>query len=178
MLRAQHPRTHLHLLHLQLFTAITPKNIKARWIKAGLYPLNPDKVLRDIQKPLAELTVRKPDETKGRFSLQDEVLQTPVTAEHVTALHSLIEQDARTLDETSKKRLQKLANAAKLSFAECALLQDENQFLFKQNDEAKRRRSTNQRQEDTMVATRGGTPSEIHEESLENFGGSASARTC
>jgi hypothetical protein len=109
-------------------TAITPRNIKAGWVKAGLYPFNPDKVLRDIQKPLAELTIRKPDKVK--FNLQDEVLQTPVTAEHVIALHNLIEQDAGSLDETSKNRLQKLANAAKLSTAEYALLQDENEFLF------------------------------------------------
>jgi hypothetical protein len=95
-----------------------------------LYPFNPDKVLRDIQKPLAELTTRNPDEANVRFFLQDEVIQTPVTAEHVTALHSLIEQEAHTLDETSKRRVQKLANAAKLSFAEYAPLQDENQFLF------------------------------------------------
>jgi hypothetical protein len=39
----------------------------------------------------------------------------------------------------NRQRLQKLANAAQISFAECALLQDENQLLFKQNDEAKRR---------------------------------------
>lgn len=52
--------------------AITPKNIEAGWIKAGMYPFNPDKVLRDIQRPMAELTIRKPDE--GRSYLQDEVL--------------------------------------------------------------------------------------------------------
>jgi hypothetical protein len=77
-----------------------------------MHPLNPDKVLRDIQKPLAELTVPKADEVKVRSCLQGEVLQTPVTVEDVTALHSLIEQDAHTLDGTGKKRLQKLANAA------------------------------------------------------------------
>jgi hypothetical protein len=64
-----------------------------------------------------------------------------VTAEHVTALHSLVERDAGTLDKT-KKRVLKLANAAKLSLAGCALLEDGNQFLLKQNNEAKRRRST------------------------------------
>jgi hypothetical protein len=62
-------------------------------------------VLRDIQKPLAELTVPKVDEVKAPC-LQGEVLQTPVTMEDVTALHNLIEQDAYTLDEASRRRLQ------------------------------------------------------------------------
>jgi uncharacterized protein YicC (UPF0701 family) len=73
--------------------------------------------------------------------LQDELPQTPVTAEALASLRSRIEEDAHALDETSRKRLQKLANAAQVSFAECALLQDENRLLFKQNNEAKRRRS-------------------------------------
>src|SRR6266480_6386388 len=44
--------------------ALTSRNIKAGWIKAGLYPFNPDRVLRDILKPLAELTVAKANEAK------------------------------------------------------------------------------------------------------------------
>ena len=55
-------------------------------------------------------------------------------------------QDAHALDETSKqhlqRHLQKLANAAQTSFAEHALLQDQNRFLAKINNEAKVRRST------------------------------------
>ncbi|KAK9244194.1 hypothetical protein V1506DRAFT_507773 [Lipomyces tetrasporus] len=94
--------------------ALTPRNIKAGWTKAGLCSFNPDRVLRDIQKPLAELTVPKADEVK----------------------------DAHTLDETSKLRLQKLANAAQVSFADCALLLDENRLLFQQNNESKCRKST------------------------------------
>ncbi|KAK3081915.1 hypothetical protein LTS18_012382 [Coniosporium uncinatum] len=102
--------------------ALTSKNSKAGWIKAGLYPINPDRVLRDIQKPLAELTIPNADEVV-RSCPQGEVLRTPVTAEGLTSLR-LIEQDAHMLDETSKQRLQKLANAAQVSFAECALLLD------------------------------------------------------
>lgn len=62
------------------------------------------------------------------------------------SLHNLIKQDAHTLNETSIQRLQrpiqKLANAAQISFAERALLQDQNQFLTRMNNEAKVRRST------------------------------------
>ena len=63
------------------------------------------------------------------------------------SLHRLIEQDARAHDEKSQQRLQKrpekFANAGQISFAKCALPQDENQLLFKQNNEAKRGKSTN-----------------------------------
>ena len=122
--------------------ALTSKNIMAGWIKAGLYPFNPDRVLRSIPKPLAELTVPKAKEVKVWSCPVGEVLQTPVTAEALTSLHNLIEQEAHALDVMSQQRLQKFAKAAQISFAECALLQDENQLLFKQNDEAKRRKST------------------------------------
>ena len=73
---------------------------------------------------------------------QDEVLQTPVTAEALTSLHSLIEQDTHALNERSKQRLQKFANAAQIPFTERALLADKNRLLIKQNNEAKVRRST------------------------------------
>jgi hypothetical protein len=121
--------------------ALSPKNIQAGWMKAGLFPFNPDRVLKDIQRPPAELTVPKTNDIRVRSCLQSEILHTPVTAEDVTALCSLINQTADNLDETSKRRLQKLANAATTSLAECALLHDENKLLFKQNDEAKRRQT-------------------------------------
>ena len=44
-----------------------------------------------------------------------------MTAEDVTALHSLIAQDADNLDKTNRLRLQKLANAAHVSLAEHTL---------------------------------------------------------
>src|SRR5205814_1053010 len=84
--------------------------------------------------------------------LQDEVLQTSmtpvllVTTEALTSLQNLIKQDAHTLDKTSKQRIQrhvqKLVSAAKTSFTQCTLLQDQNRFLLKTNNEAKVRRST------------------------------------
>ncbi|KAL8634877.1 MAG: hypothetical protein Q9228_007571, partial [Teloschistes exilis] len=71
---------------------------------------------------------------------------TPVTAEGLTPIHKLIKQDAHGLDEISKQRLhrhvQKIASAARISFAECALLQDQSRLLAKINGEAKVRRST------------------------------------
>jgi septum formation inhibitor MinC len=80
---------------------------------------------------------------------QDEVPQTPLTpvsAEGLTSLHNLIKQDALTLNEKSIPRLQrhiqKLANAAQMSIAQRALLEDEKQLLTRMNNEAKVRRST------------------------------------
>jgi hypothetical protein len=121
--------------------SLTHRNILAGWAKAGLHPLNPDRVLRDIQKPLAEVYVSQEGKAKVE-SCPQEVLQTPVTSEALTSLRNLIEQDTHMLDEPSKQRLQKLANAAQNSFAERALLFDENQLLFKQNKESKTRKST------------------------------------
>jgi hypothetical protein len=73
---------------------------------------------------------------------------TPVTAEGLTWLTDLIKQDAcaAVSDEASRQRLQrrvqKLASAAKISFAKQSLLQDHNRLLYKINSEAKVRRST------------------------------------
>jgi hypothetical protein len=58
-----------------------------------------------------------------------------VTAEALTSLYSLIEQDAIILDSPSKQHLQKFANAAQKSFAECAILLDENRLLLEQNND-------------------------------------------
>jgi DDE superfamily endonuclease len=132
--------------------AFTKRNITAAWAAGGLFPFNPDRVLRATPKTPAQLTVLKADEMKLGSCLQNEVLQTPVTpvtpvsAEALTSLHNLIKQDAHTLNETSiqhlQRHVQKLANAAQISFAERALLHDQNQFLTRMNNEAKVRRNT------------------------------------
>jgi len=112
-----------------------------------LLPFNPERVLRDTPKPPAELTVLK--EVKVGSCPQDEVLQTlvtPVITEALASLHNLIKWNPYTIDETSKQRLQrhvqKLASAAQISFAERALLQDQNRFLSSMNNEAEVRRTT------------------------------------
>ena len=62
------------------------------------------------------------------------------------SLHNLIKQDTCILNEMGKQRLerhvQKLADAAQISFAERALLHDQNQMLVRMNNKAKVRRST------------------------------------
>jgi hypothetical protein len=130
--------------------AMTKKNILAEWAKSGLFPFNPDRVLRDITKPVAEAPTPLPIRTgcggSGPYP-QHDVVQTPVTPVSSEALASLltqIKQDPH--DETSTKRhqklVQKLANAAEISFAQQALDQDQIQLLSKVNDEAKTRLKT------------------------------------
>jgi hypothetical protein len=103
-------------------------------------------------KPPAQSTVPRADEIQVGSCHQDEVSQTPVTpvtpasAEGLVSLQNLIKQDAHTLNKASIQRLerhvQKLANAAQISFAERDLLYDRNQMLIRMNNEAKVRRST------------------------------------
>jgi hypothetical protein len=52
-----------------------------------------------------------------------------------------VERDTEALDDESKLRLETVLNAAQISFAERALLEDDNKSLINRNNEAKRRRT-------------------------------------
>jgi hypothetical protein len=127
--------------------AFTAKNIKASFAASSLYPLNPDRVLRTVPKPLAEVTRVVTNEVPSQ---EDEVLQTsiiPVSADGLMLLqHLILKKDAHALDETSQQNLQrhllKLAKATQLSLAKSALQQNHIQLLMTVNNEAKFRRST------------------------------------
>ncbi|KAF2022603.1 hypothetical protein EK21DRAFT_13809, partial [Setomelanomma holmii] len=125
--------------------ALIKRNIQAGWAATGLFLFYPERVFRHTPKPPTPLPVPGADE----IVVVPEVPQTPVTpvtAEALIPLHNLIKEDARALDVVSQRRLQrhvqKLASAAQVSFAECALLQDQNQSLIKINKEAKGRQLT------------------------------------
>jgi hypothetical protein len=130
--------------------AFTPKNIIAGFAASGLFPFDPDRVLRSMPKPVVNLSVPRVDGVPARMFSQNEVPQTPVTpvsTEGLMSLHNLImKHDACTLDETRRRNLQrhlqKYAKAAQVSFAKGALQQNHIQLLLKVNDEAKVRRST------------------------------------
>jgi hypothetical protein len=76
--------------------AFTPKNIKAGFAASGLFPFNPERVLRTVPNPAAELTILVPNEACPRQDSVpegDAVLQTPVTpvsAEGLMSLQNLI----------------------------------------------------------------------------------------
>ena len=130
--------------------AFTRRNIMAGWKATGLFPFEPGKVLQDLPKPPTQLLV--PAAGKVVVPCQPEEAPrtpvtptTPVTTEALTSLHEMIKCDTLTLDERSKQRIerrvQKLATAARVSFAERSLLQDHNRFLSKINGEVRARRS-------------------------------------
>jgi hypothetical protein len=136
--------------------ALTPKNIKAAWAASGLFPFNPDRVLRKTLKPIS-VSTREACQTELLPCLGEEVPQapmlvapitpvTPVTTDALTTLHASIVDYTRAPDRTTKhdmqKSIQKLANAAYMSFAERDLLREQSQFLSKTNNEAKIRQST------------------------------------
>jgi hypothetical protein len=129
--------------------ALTSRNIRAGWSAAGLFPFNPEQVLRDVPKPVTEVGSIDPEAEATSVDLLSEVPRTPITPviiEALTSMYDLIVRDTYALDATNKdrlqKRIQKLACAAKVSFATQALLKDRNQFLLEINREAKVRRST------------------------------------
>jgi hypothetical protein len=128
--------------------ALSKRNILAGWAATGLFPFNPERVFRHTPRPPDAATMPEAVEVVTSFP-QDEELQTPVTpvtTEALASLHNLIKQDTLGPHDQSTQRIQrhvqKLASAAQISFAECALLRDQNQFLSEINKEAKVRRST------------------------------------
>jgi hypothetical protein len=111
--------------------AFSKRNIMQAWAATGLFPFNPDRVLRRTPKPPAQLALPRSEETTGNSGMPDEVPQTPITpvsAEAFISLHNLIKKDTHTLNETSiprvQKCVQKLANAGQRAFASCALLEN------------------------------------------------------
>jgi hypothetical protein len=132
--------------------AFTPRNIKAGFAASGLFPLNPERVLRGMPKPLAETAIPQIEEVEVRagFSSQDSVPQTPVTPVSAEALLSLqnviLHKDAHALDEPSKQKLaghlQKFVKAVRKVSANIILKDEQIKLLNTINNEAKVRRST------------------------------------
>ena len=128
--------------------AFSEKNILAGWRASGLYPFNPDKVLTEIPRPVAEptVTVTVIKTTEIDLCPEDEIVQTPTSSTGLASLYNQIERDAYANDEASKQRMlrhvQKFANAAEISFAERAIQRDQIQFLREVNDEGKVRQAT------------------------------------
>ena len=114
--------------------AFTPRNIKSGWSKTGLYPFNPDRILNNIQTPQVEEVVNQIANLNTDLPIYDDMLPTPVTFESLALLRTEIERDT-ALDHSGRHRFQKLANAAEKAFSDRALLLDENNLLFKQNNE-------------------------------------------
>jgi hypothetical protein len=67
----------------------------------------------------------------------------PVTAESLTSLRRIIEQNIPVLNNHSQQSIRKLVNAAERAMTARDLLFKENFDLFKQNNESHTRESTN-----------------------------------
>jgi hypothetical protein len=129
--------------------AFTRRNILVGWSKGGLFPSNPQRVLRDLQKPstgpaniVGGLVARCPQDSTVPLPTKPVTPVTPVSAEAFRSLQDLIiEQDARGLEDTNKqdleRHLQKLTKAAQTSIARNVLQQERIQFLLSVNNEAK-----------------------------------------
>jgi hypothetical protein len=130
--------------------AFTAKNIKAGFAACGLFPLHPDRVLKNMPKPPADLSISRADEAIVGSCLQDEIPRTPVTpvsADGFMTLQNLIiKQVAHALDDTSKQKLErhvlKFTKAGQQLLVKEALKDERIQFLNTINNEAKVRRST------------------------------------
>lgn len=110
--------------------AFTPKNIKAGSAATGMFPFNPDRVLRSMPKPPSQLIIPTPhDEVVEARTHAENLPRTPVTPMSESALNTLqdfiIERDAYALDEINKENLnrhvQKLKNAAGTALAKSAI---------------------------------------------------------
>ncbi|TAQ90358.1 hypothetical protein B7494_g1303 [Chlorociboria aeruginascens] len=133
--------------------AFTPRNIKAGFAASGLYPFNPDRVLRHMPKPPADpdnLIVPRAEEANIGSCPQDEVPQTPVTpvsADGFMSLQNLIIKEvAHALDDTCKQKLErhvlKFTKAGQQGLVREALKDNRIELLNTINNEAKVRRST------------------------------------
>jgi hypothetical protein len=126
--------------------SLTKRNIIAAWRGSGLFPLNPERVLAHVPKPPTELRISNADELRFESRPGYEALPTPTTPVSGEALTSLLERIKSIPDDDAssqhKDRLQqKVANAAQTYLAKIALLNDQNTFLAKINNEGKARRS-------------------------------------
>jgi hypothetical protein len=123
--------------------ALNSRNIISGWSKTGLRPFNPERVLKDIQKPGVNIDLITTEIEKPCDFLQPQ-LETPKTAESLMSLRKRIEESIAQggeFDGPCKSDIQKLANTAENAFTDRAILLDENLLLFEQNNEKATRKS-------------------------------------
>jgi hypothetical protein len=119
-------------------SAMVSRNILSGWSKTGLFPFNPDRVLRDI-RPVAPVPLQVEAAAAQRSRSQGS-LQTPTTTEGLRILCGKINKGIRGQDDHHKILLQHLAHAAERAFADRSLLSNENGQLLLQNNEKRSRK--------------------------------------
>lgn len=123
--------------------ALTARNIRSGWSKAGLFPLNPSRVLDSLEPPPLSPNRVCPEMTATlEPTAVDVVVKTPTSANGLNRMRGMLDKILDTLnDDDYKAHIQKVVNAAEQSFANCALLADENHSLIAQNNEKKVRQA-------------------------------------
>lgn len=138
--------------------AFTKRNIIARRSKGGLFPPNPQRVLKDMEKPPAEPLQAAGALILGPRGSEHDVPAprvaptapvtpvTPVTAEGFASLCDLkLERDTHALKYAEMQRLQrdlqKLTKAAQSLLVWGTLQEEQIQFLRQTNDEGRARRA-------------------------------------
>lgn len=124
--------------------AFTPENIKSAWRKAGLFPFDPDRVLRGMGHPsTGMLTVPSASAVRSApvSSPIEDIPLTPTTSEALTLMRMKVEQDLASAGTSSTQRLQKIIKGFESTLAHCAVLSAENQWLMEQNNEKTSRAS-------------------------------------
>jgi hypothetical protein len=122
--------------------ALTARNIRSGWSKAGLFPFNPSRVLEGMsappEEPAAQLVL--PDAPQMQAPSRS-LLTTPTTTEGVHHLYRLVEEKLAANGTTRDPCLEKLLHATEKAFADRSLFHDENESLLKQNDERRVRQN-------------------------------------
>lgn len=110
---------------------MTACNIKAAWARAGLSPLNPDRVLRTIPNPPSQNVDSEP---VACFLSEDPPLRTPVTFDEVVSMRRYIEHTLQSVPPNALRYIQKLGNSAERVVTARDALFEENSELFRQNN--------------------------------------------
>jgi hypothetical protein len=122
--------------------ALTARNIRSGWSKAGLFPFNPSRVLADMPAPVKDPPANPLSLGSLREPLNQATLVTPTTTEGVHSLYRLLEEKMDASGAVNDPVLQKFLHATEKAFADRSLLNDENESLVKQNDEKRVRQNT------------------------------------
>jgi hypothetical protein len=114
--------------------AINSRNIISGWSKTGLRPFNPERVLREVQRPEEVKNCSPPVvNSNDDDTLHLETPETPKTFENLVLLCKNVEKSLTCqegVDTYTKLSIQKIVDATENTFAERAILLDENMLLF------------------------------------------------
>jgi hypothetical protein len=135
------------LYHKARDAALTPRNIRAGWSKAGLFPFNPSRVLSELQRLPSELcttvtiNARNSVVSSNDPSTSELTLRTPTTLHDFQHVQTRLQSKLDACDEEARLFLAKISNAAEKVYADRAMLFDDNRLLFEQNNEKRTRES-------------------------------------